>query len=915
MANVDFFFSEIVRWHIIALILLLATCVFMRFLRQPLERMRVIQISLVTLCAMLLLGVADVIPTIDLALIPADSMQTAVSISDSIDAADEMRNPGGDEIGELASAPDFSIVVPPLDDSSTVTELSSDGNVIRDAKLSIVEVSRDINVISLMKNTFVYGILFVSLMNVAYLGIGFIATYRLVASSTPVSDAAAQRVDRIVGQFAESGCRPRVRCAKTRVPIVTGIWRPTILLPETLCRPDADEMALRHSLAHEWGHIARCDLLTWQLISLCQIFLWIQPFYWVLRRELRIAQDQLADQFATGHTGDHANYAETLLEFCRSRQIILPGSLAMAEGKSNLYRRIEMLINDKFLIVRVARKSIVLPFAVLMLGTGVVLTSLQFSQAAPAPIPFEQPDLEEDKNASTKVADDEESAEHSGVVTDADTNKPIAGVTVTVTRMNSKDWRELAITESTTDENGKYAFTIPPDQLSQRYLYIMFDIDHPEYARRHCGSYGYSMIVKNLENGEQPWFSKLQMVRGEKVSGRLVDENQQPIAGAQLRFNSAPKSGFDRVRSSFVDGVSGEDGRFEAVVTRDGAAKLSIVPPRHCMKHIDLGDKRGDLGDISLEDGVPVEGIVQDAEGNPMRDLWVNLTPEDDRREASYEMKRSCKTDAQGVFRSRPVKSGKYLVQVQTKATGALEKQTYANFHDVPPPAMFVDQTIHVAEDSARKPVILRAVPHVLITCQFNKPNGDISPGHSPSLFGSIDGKRMWIRKGKRTGAGAYELMAPHGFEDVELRFVTNEHSALMIQFEGGELSPQDSYRFERLESDISNIRVVRYRAAIAKIKIIDETGTPLKEARIHASYALPKDATDAMMMGNQIGWNREDGLFRLSSIVPNREFTVHASLDGYEATTESITMQDEERRTVTITLKKAENESESAGV
>ena len=38
---------------------------------------------------------------------------------------------------------------------------------------------------------------------------------------------------------------------------------------------------------------------------------------------------------------------------------------------------------------------------------------------------------------------------------DADTGKPIAGVTVTVTRMVSSDWRELAVTQSLTDEQGK----------------------------------------------------------------------------------------------------------------------------------------------------------------------------------------------------------------------------------------------------------------------------------------------------------------------------------------------------------------------------------------------------------------------------------------------------------------------------
>ena len=104
------------------------------------------------------------------------------------------------------------------------------------------------------------------------------------------------------------------------VPMVCGIWRPTVLLPESLTRDDADPLQLEHSLAHEWAHLERLDLVTWQLASLCQAFLWMQPGYWILRRELRVAQDQLADQFAACHTDQHATYAATLLSLSRSRQ-------------------------------------------------------------------------------------------------------------------------------------------------------------------------------------------------------------------------------------------------------------------------------------------------------------------------------------------------------------------------------------------------------------------------------------------------------------------------------------------------------------------------------------------------------------------------------------------------------------------
>ena len=66
-----------------------------------------------------------------------------------------------------------------------------------------------------------------------------------------------------------------------------------------------------------------------------------------------------------------------------------------------------------------------------------------------------------------------------------------------------------------------------------------------------------------VERGHDDGVSVLKMVQGEKIFGRLVDEKQRPIAGAQLRSVSIPKSGSDRVRTTSVDNVSGKDGQFE----------------------------------------------------------------------------------------------------------------------------------------------------------------------------------------------------------------------------------------------------------------------------------------------------------------------------------------------------------------
>ena len=57
---------------------------------------------------------------------------------------------------------------------------------------------------------------------------------------------------------------------------------------------------------------------------------------------------RIADEFAAQQTNQRAAYAETLVRFSRSGPIVELGALAMAGTESNLFRRVEMLLNDSF---------------------------------------------------------------------------------------------------------------------------------------------------------------------------------------------------------------------------------------------------------------------------------------------------------------------------------------------------------------------------------------------------------------------------------------------------------------------------------------------------------------------------------------------------------------------------------------
>src|SRR5262249_23987006 len=108
--------------------------------------------------------------------------------------------------------------------------------------------------------------------------------------------------------------------------------------------------------------------------------------------------------------------------------------------------------------------------------------------------------LADDKKEGTKEEPKKAEALHyTGKVTDKDTGKPIAGATVTVRRSLLRDpelKQENPVIEETkhkTDAEGKYEFTIPPEQVAKRYLYIELDVEAPDYAPQRNFGYALSM--------------------------------------------------------------------------------------------------------------------------------------------------------------------------------------------------------------------------------------------------------------------------------------------------------------------------------------------------------------------------------------------------------------------------------------
>jgi beta-lactamase regulating signal transducer with metallopeptidase domain len=200
--------------------------------------------------------------------------------------------------------------------------------------------------------------------------IGYIGLWHLVRRA----EAAPPRVARLFATMSAGPRRPRLLVARRlRVPISCGLLRPTIVLPAELC--DAPASELRWIFAHELTHLERRDPWTCLLFAVGQAVFFYLPWFWLLRRQVRLCQEYVAD--AAAAAGEQpANYAQFLLNLTTA-----PAAPACATGvsghTSDLFRRIAMLLQTPCAVERrcprlwsLATAGGLLSIAVLIAGIG-----------------------------------------------------------------------------------------------------------------------------------------------------------------------------------------------------------------------------------------------------------------------------------------------------------------------------------------------------------------------------------------------------------------------------------------------------------------------------------------------------------------------------------------------------------------
>ncbi len=138
------------------------------------------------------------------------------------------------------------------------------------------------------------------------------------------------------------------------VAVALGLFRPRVLLPRRwVSSRTRDE--LHTVLAHEAAHLDNGDLKWLAASRLLLVLLWAQPLYWWLRGIFRLDQETLADA-ATAERAGRQQYAEQLIAWARDvgrrPRPLLPASVGLWEGASQLRRRVAVLLDERFAVLQ-----------------------------------------------------------------------------------------------------------------------------------------------------------------------------------------------------------------------------------------------------------------------------------------------------------------------------------------------------------------------------------------------------------------------------------------------------------------------------------------------------------------------------------------------------------------------------------
>jgi beta-lactamase regulating signal transducer with metallopeptidase domain len=185
------------------------------------------------------------------------------------------------------------------------------------------------------------------------------------------------------------------------IPLLTGIFRPTILLPGTITKLDAAQIEL--IFKHELAHLKRRDLLWNWLPAAAQILFWFNPLVWLCSRESALAQEIACDERAlAGDVSKSAPLAQLLLDLVAIKNTTPPPQVfaaSVVHTKALLERRLKAIM----LVRTNSKRAVALLLFTLVAAAPVLLPWHVTAQISEAPITKTSAEKPKSKESPTPV--------------------------------------------------------------------------------------------------------------------------------------------------------------------------------------------------------------------------------------------------------------------------------------------------------------------------------------------------------------------------------------------------------------------------------------------------------------------------------------------------------------------------------
>jgi beta-lactamase regulating signal transducer with metallopeptidase domain len=352
-------------------------------------------------------------------------------------------------------------------------------------------------------------------------------------------------------------------------PCLVGTWNPRIVLPESIVTQESTAR-LRHVLSHELAHLVRRDAWTNWLMLMARILHWFNPVAWWTVRAMQAEREAACDElaFAALAEADRPAYAATLIELAASLppSSLAPGLIGLFTSTGRLRARVERLLRSPS--VKTVRAPLATGLLVVTALAG--LTDAMPGAATQVPKPAAPPQEGKPEGKTYTMT---------GRCVDDSDQRPLAGVSVRLYRVEGKTSPPAEAARTVTDADGRYTFNglVPPrpEGYFDRLVYAVFG-----FADDRPIGISFSHYAGDREVFE------LRMPRATAtLSGKVVDAEGRPVAGASV----LPYIALDRPIPGLLDARTDAEGRFKidrlgVIKWPDGravATSFEVLHPDH----------------------------------------------------------------------------------------------------------------------------------------------------------------------------------------------------------------------------------------------------------------------------------------------------------------------------------------------